>query len=61
MKTRPDLNFEGLGDLNLRGSWLVIPFENARKTLKTVRNVLFEKTRGNGAKNGAPRHFPAEA
>ena len=29
---------------------LLKTFENARKTLKTVRFVLFEKTRGNGAK-----------
>ena len=32
-------------------------FEKARKTQRTVRFVLFEKTRENGAKNGAPRHL----
>ena len=30
---------------------------NARKTFQTARFVLFEKTRENGAKSRAPRHF----
>ena len=35
------------------GPVLLKTFQNAMKMLKTVRFVLFEKTRGNGAKNGA--------
>ena len=36
-------------------------FENARNAPKTARFFLFEKTRENGAKNGAPRNLLAEA
>ena len=40
---------------------LFIFFENARKTQRTVRFVLFEKTRETGGGDGAPRNLLLEA